>query len=484
MAKQNVAFKRKELEAKLPEYEVIRDAVAGSVAVKAKGRDYLPTPNPGDQSRGNLARYGAYLTRAVFYGVTGRTLRGLSGLIYARDPVLEIPTALQPLVDDTSGEGVSLIQLSKAVATDAISYGRAGLFVDYPETGGNVTKAELEAGNIRPTIVGYSPFQVINWRIRKRGALSMLTLVVIEETYVKQDDGFEIKHGKQWRVLRLSETDIYSVEIWREVAASSYARIKDYIPRDAAGNPLRAIPFYFVGSENNDSEIDPAPLFDLADLNMAHYRNSADHEESLFMSAQATPVITGLTEAWADKYFKNGIPLGARAGISLPVGGKAELIQAEAVSALSEEMGHKERQMVALGAKIVEQRDVQRTATESRNEEATETSLLASIANNVSVAFEQALTAAAQFNGNAEGEIVFRLNSDFSLARMSSADRAQVIKEWQAEALTFSEMRAVLRLSGVATLDDEKALAEIAKTNALLGDDEEDKPEEDEGGAE
>ena len=462
MATPNVSFKRPELVAVLPQYEVIRDAIAGSPAVKKQRTKYLPKPNAQDVSEGNNRRYTAYLTRAVFYGVSGRTLRGLMGQIFMRDPVVEVPDAMKPLVEDTNGEGVSLVQLAKKVTGWTIPYGRSGLFVDYPTTNGQVTKEQLEEQGIRPTIVGYDPAQIINWRTRKRGAVSVLSLVVLEEDYVEKDDGFEMKMGTQWRVLRLSDTDVYSVEIWRKTAAKAFTLFQaPTIPLDASGAPFKDIPFCFIGAENNDSEVDAPPMFDLADINMAHYRNSADHEENLYMSAQATPVVIGLSEAWADKYFKEGVGLGAGSSIPLPVGGDAKLLQATAEDALSKEMEHKERQMVALGAKLVEQKQVQRTATEASQEEASESSTLSSIANNVSLAFLWALGWAAMFMGIPETGIKVELNSDFDISKMTPAERAQTISEWQAEAITFAEMRAILRKSGVATLTDDEAEKQI-----------------------
>lgn len=458
----NVSFKRPELVAMLPQYEVIRDAIAGSPRVKAARTKYLPKPNAHDVSEGNDRRYKAYLTRAVFYGVTGRTLRGLQGQIFMRDPVVEVPTSMDAIVEDTNGEGVSLVQLAKKVTGWVIPYGRAGLFVDYPATNGQVTQQQLEEQGIRPTITGYDPAQILNWRTRKRGAVSVLSLVVLEEDYVESDDGFEMKLGLQWRVLRLSDSDEYSVEIWRKTAAKSFTLFQaPMMPLDANGKPFRDIPFCFIGAENNDSEMDAPPMFDLADINMAHYRNSADHEENLYTSAQATPVVIGLSEAWADKYFKEGVGLGAGSSVPLPVGGDAKFIQAEDVSALATEMEHKERQMVALGAKLVEQQEVQRTATEADQEEASESSTLSNIANNVSLGFMWALGWAALFQGVPETGIKVELNSDFSISKMTPAERAQTVSEWQAEAITFTEMRAALRKTGVATLTDEEAEKEI-----------------------
>lgn len=459
----NVAFRRKELEEKLPEYEVIRDCLAGSATIKKKRIKYLPMPNAHDQSPENMARYGAYLRRAVFYNVTRRTARGLNGQMFMRAPVIEVPPALDAVVEDVDGEGVSLTQLAQWIGTLAVSYGRAGLYVDYPDTSGIVTLADMEDKGIRPTIKGYDPFQIINWRTRARGAKSVLSLVVLEEPYAVKDDGYEVEYDTQWRVLRLSDDDVYHVEIWRKVGAEnrSFFRASAYQPLKADGQPFNDIPFCFVGSENNDSDVDEPPLYDMADLNVAHYRNSADYEEASYIAGQPTPIITGLTETWVDKYFKNGVGLGSRAAIPLPAGASADLLQAEPNNMPFAAMEHKERQMVSLGAKLVEQKKVQRTATEAGIEEAAESSTLATIAGNVSLAFVWALGWAAWYIGVPETGIKFEVNKDFDLAKMSPEERKQLIQEWQNEAITFSEMRAGLRRSGVATLTDAEAEKEI-----------------------
>jgi hypothetical protein len=119
--------------------------------------------------------------------------------------------------------------------------------------------------------------------------------------------------------------------------------------------------------------------------------------------------------------------------------------------------------MVALGAKLVEQKQVQRTATEASLDATNEISELANTANNVSAAYVRALEWCAQFAGADSSDIVFSLNTDFDIGLATPEDRAQTIKEWQTGAITFGEMRAVLRNSGIATEDDEAAKDRIAE---------------------
>jgi len=204
-------------------------------------------------------------------------------------------------------------------------------------------------------------------------------------------------------------------------------------------------------------------MYDLASINIAHYRNSADYEEACFIVGQPTPILSGLTEDWVSNVLKGVVAFGSRGGIPLPVGGDAKLLQAVENTMVKEAMEAKERQMVALGAKLVEQKSVQRTAFETKVESTSEGSILSSTAKNVSSAFLWALQKCAMFIGQDESSIEFELNTDFDLANITPEEQARVIANWQAGALSFKEMRDQLRRAGSATDEDEVVLAEVEK---------------------
>lgn len=328
----------------------------------------------------------------------------------------------------------------------------------------------------------YSPQEIINWRTIELGAKELISLVVLFEKYIIEDDGFEMKHAVQFRVLKLNEAGEYIQEIWKEDAPTqidensmkvpntgNFKLSKTFFPKDFGGNSLKEIPFSFIGSENNDPVPDSPNFYDLASLNLAHYRNSADYEESCYLVGQPTLVMSGLTEDWVKDVLGGKATMGSRGGLPLPTGGTAELLQAEQNTMVKEAMDTKERQMVALGAKLVEQKEVQRTATEAGLESAAEGSTLANVTKNVSTAFTNALKWALQFVSNGQEEILFELNTDFDISASTPEQRAEVISEWQAGAITFPEMRSVLRKAGIATEEDEKAKAaiEIDTTKAM-----------------
>jgi hypothetical protein len=472
-----VTFERSDYKKAKKQYELIQHCLDGETEVKRKRTLYLPAPNPHDTTAENMARYQSYLTRAVFYNVTGRTMRGLQGQVFMRAPLFEIPDILDHVKRDATGLGVSVVQLAKESVNYAVAFGRGGIFVDFPATGeGGVTRGDLQSGRVKPTINVYDGEQIINWRSGYVDGKLRLTLVVLREEIEVAKDSFEVTLEVQYRALIL-DADGYRQELYNKTGTQKQV----VVPLMPDGSRWSEIPFTFVGSVNNDPYLDYPPLYDLASLNLAHYRNSADYEESSYMVGQPTPVLTGLSEHWVEKVLGGRIELGSRAAIVLPEGASAQLLQALPNTLPFEAMGHKERQMVALGAKLVEQRAVQRTATEADMELTTEQSTLASSAENVSAAMTQAFKWCAIFIGETPAvvdKINFALSTEFDLIKMSSEERKAVIQEWQFGALTFSEMRHALRRAGIATLDDAAARQEMQTDGSMIAADEDEDEEE------
>jgi hypothetical protein len=461
-----VAHVRKELFDHFEEYDKIADCLKGETAVKRGLTKYLPMPNATDTSSENQSRYNAYVERAVFYNATRRTLAGLLGEIFAVDPVIEVPPELDVVIADATGGGVTAIQEAINAAHNVLAYSRTGIFIDYPDLSTPASRAQVEKGEVRPTLKIYGPKDVINWRTVTRGAKILLSLVVLQEKVeAPESDGFATRTTKQWRVLRLRD-DVYRVEIWSGEPGVVNAPVSTFTPLDADGKPFDEIPFKFIGSKNNDTVVDEPLLYDLASLNLAHYRNSADHEEASFIVGQPTYWFAGLTKDWVDTVLKKRVETGSRAAVALPEKGSAGILQPDPNTLPREGMEHKERQMVALGAKLVENRSVQRTATETTMDQRTENSILSTAANNVSDAFTWALQFAAKFVGVASDAIKFRLNTEFAIQKLSPEDQQALIASWQAHAITDEEMRSGLRKSGIATETDAEALPKLKKAKA------------------
>ena len=466
----NVAYKHKDYNRAKPEWDLVEDVLLGSARIKEQTTLYLPMPNKSDTSQANKDRYSMYLFRAVFVEITARTLVGLIGEVFSRPSVYELPPGLEPFEDNIDGAGTTLDQQSKRALRYALSLGRGGLLADAPkgmtDEQGNPrssTVAELKSGKIRPKVLFYPPQDILNWGVSTYGAQTLLSLLVLEEEIESSKDGFEMVSKKQYRVLRLSDAQTYFVELWEEKAeGGDFQMIDSFIPTMSDGKNFDHIPFHFIGSVDNTMAVDPAPLAGMARLNLAHYLNSADYEYSVYTIGMPTAVVAGLTQQWIDEnYPSKNIPLGSSVVMMLPAGGTADFLQAEPNTMAKEAMEHKEKLMVALGGKLVEQRDVQRTATEAGMDSASKTSVLGTAAQNVSFAYTSVLTDAERFVNAGTEEVEFSLNTEFDIAKMTAQDRAQLMSEWQSNGITTSEYRAKMTEAGVATLSDEDYKAEL-----------------------
>jgi hypothetical protein len=403
-------------------WQQTRDAVKGSVAIKEKRARYLPVPDgeTGSEGATNLRyaneehkgtgtlRYRNYIKRAVYTNFTGRTKNALVGAVFRKDPTIVVPAGLEYLIDDATGDGLSLNQLAKDELSNLLEVGRAGFLVDYPQADQGLSVEDVDLLDLRASIVPYTAEQIINWKLDAYGGRKLLTLIVLEEDYPDDDDEFGHEKKKQQRILRLSDEG-YSQQIYRDEMPYS----EQFFPTKADGSKWFEIPFVFCGSKNNDASIDDAPLADIAEVNLAHYRNSADYEESCFITGQPTLFIThSLSAEQFAEYNPNGIKLGSRAGHVLGETGAATLVQAEANNIVREAMNSKLNEMVAIGARIVTDRGQNETAEGARIRFASENSVLGDVVNNLSEALFTCILWVGEFMGF-DGDTEFYLNTEF-----------------------------------------------------------------------
>jgi hypothetical protein len=391
-------------------WEKTRDAVRGSVAVKDKRAKYLPVPDSETNAQGvDSVRYKQYIKRAVFTNYTGRTKNALVGAAFRKKPIIELPDGLDYLADDATGDGLSLEQMAKDELSNLLETGRTLLLVDYPQADENLSAEDVARLDLRAAIIPYAAEAVINWKTEVIAGRRLLTLVVIAEPYLEASDEFSHEAKTQYRVLRLTEEG-YSQQIYRDEEPYS----DEFFPRKADGSTWDFIPVTFVGSKNNDSTVDDAPLSDIADVNIAHYRNSADYEESCFITGQPTLFIThSLSQDQWQTYNPEGIKIGSRAGHVLGETGAASLLQANPNQLVMQAMQSKEQQMVAIGARIITDRGGNETAEGARIRFASENSVLGDIVGNLSEAVKTCLYWCGEFMGVSSDDCVFEINREF-----------------------------------------------------------------------
>lgn len=360
--------------------------------VNNQAKEFIRKPDANDHIRNTQYREDAILTN-----FTNLTKVGLTGLVFRKNPLIALPPAIDYIEDDATSSGINLLQFSQHSVAEALQVGRYGFLVDF---------------DAKAYIKPYTAESIINWKTRDVNGECLLSLVVLaEEVLIDEDDIFSQDTRTQYRVLRLDENNIYIQEVY-----DTDNNVTDYIvPVDFNGNVFNFIPFVFVGSENNDSRIDYQPLYDLAIVNLGHYRNSADYEESIFITGQPYLVVN-VGDGSATDFLAanpNGCAYGSRKALVLASGGQAYLLQASANQLVAQAMKEKIEQAAAIGARLISPAGGRETAEAAKIRYGSQHSALYTIVSNVQDAVELALSYICMFMGANPDDVEFELNDEF-----------------------------------------------------------------------
>lgn len=439
-----------------PIWKKVRDAVAGEDAIKAGGRTYLPDPS---ELTPDGARYDHYLRRAVYYNATGRTLAGLIGVAFSNWP--QIKTTKSELLLDADGSGVGLVNQSQWMLSEVMQTGRGGLLADYTAMSPVrrvKTVADMEAAGWRSFVVPYDAESILTWELSS----STLTRLVLRES-LEVNEGGEVSFVPQLREL-VVEDGTCVVRIWQR-----HSNQGQFILARETDINLPFIPFAFVGATNNDAQPDQPPMLDLANLNIAHYRNSADFEESVFIMGQPQLWISGVSEDW--KRETGTVTFGSRAAIVLPSDGKCGLLQVSPNTLAKQAMDDKERMMQALGALLLSQPSkAAKTATQTAAETKATYASLSLACDNVSDAYTKVLQWLESWGSARKSTASFAFDARFGDLAIDANGIMALVASWQAGLVPQSDAWGMLRQLGVIDQGktDEQVAGEIEGQGAPL----------------
>jgi hypothetical protein len=274
---------------------------------------------------------------------------------------------------------------------------------------------------------------------------------VLRERNENQDEFYNTELYDNYRVLWLDDDGYYNV---------ATMNLRSGQPRDASGSLLTEIPFKFVGSKDNDYTIDEPPMYDLSNVNLSHYRNSADNEESSFIVGQPTLVLS--TEQSTEELLKDnpcGISIGSRSAIVLGQGDDSKLLQAEPNNLPKSNMEQKENIMVQLGARLATPSQNQ-TAEATRINYGAETSQLSIIVSNENEAYSDCIRWCSMFeDGNADPDFEFKLNTNFIFESMTAQDLTAWMNGVQQGMFAQDDLLNMMRKSGM--LDENRSNEDI-----------------------
>jgi hypothetical protein len=430
-----------------------KHSVAGQHEIHEHGEMYLPK-----LSGQNDAEYRAYVKRALYYNATGRTLDGLTGMLFLKPPKVEYPTSMQPIIDDISMSGLSLHQFSEMVADDIVTVGRCGVLVDYPPITNASTMAEMARLGARPYATKYDAESIINWKTKRVNNIQMLSMVVLKESADIAKDEFESESVTRYRVLDLVE--VYRQRVFEEDKHGNIKQVGDDIYPLMNGNTMTFIPFEFIGVRDNSPRVDKPPLLDLVDVNLSHYLTSADLEHGRHFTGLPTPIVCGVQ-------LESGQSLSigsAKAWVFPDPQASASFLEftGQGLGELREAMREKESMMATLGARMLapESKGIESAQTASIHR-AGENSVLASISQSISISLTHILEWLRDWS-NIAGDVSVELNRDFVPPTMTAQDLTALVQSWQAGAISFDTLFDNLKQNDIIaadkTVDDEKEL--------------------------
>lgn len=436
-----------------PEWQKIED-----ITRRKNLHSYLMKINPHDESDDNKIRNQLYRTRAVFYALTGQTVAGMLGTLFRKWPSFTAPERISYLSKNADGAGNSIYQQAQSLSDDIIRKSRAGLFVTFPQTEGQVSQADTQSGRYVSTIHRIEPEQVINWSTTTVGAETKMSLVVIKESRQVVDD-YKVDYVDHIRELYL-DGGVYRERHW-EKGEKGWIPVEEFTPTDAAGKPWREIPFIFVGSENNDPDVDMPNMGAMCDLNIAHYRNSADYEDSVWFAGQAQPWMSNVDQAHIDLMKENKMYVGSRTVLAVPEGGQFAFAAAPPNPLVRQAMLDKVDMMIGLGARMMTPGKAAKTAEEAAGEREVQHSTLSLIASNVSEAYTQALKWIGKYMGVEDDDMEFTINQEFVDVKRDPIELREIMLGWIQGTIPIADYVRFMQRYGI--FDQERDAEEYAE---------------------
>lgn len=429
----------------LVQWQRCRDVIAGTDAVKDAGETYLPRLK--SQKVGD---YRAYKARANFFNGTGRTHGALVGMIFRKPPQSVLPTAdlLTIYLQNVDLNGNPIDIFSREVVEETLAVGNYGILVDFPmrDLTQQITVAQAEQLNLRPSLKGYCREKVINWRYGVVNNAKTLVMVVLEECAELQGDNeFEIITQPQYRVLDLDDNGNYRVRVFIIDKNGKEQLLPNYPQYPTMNNaPLLFIPFQFVAEED---DIEP-PLLDLVDVNLSHYRTSADYENGCHFAGSPTMYVFGYNAT-----EPNGQPTPIYVGSETAIvlnnpEAKAGFIEftGQGLEPLENNLDRKQQQMALLGARVIanEQKGVEAADTANIHRVG-ENSVLADISIEVSLALSQCLKWFVDWMSLNSTDVIYKLNRDFTPVAVDGPTLTAYIGALQSGVLSEEELFDLLQ---------------------------------------
>ena len=453
----NVDYRHADFEMYAPLWREMRHAALGEWKVKAERETYLKRPSgqivlkPDDAQVATIKNraYDNYLMRAHYPDLVYQSIRGLLGIIQRKPHRIELPSRLDYLRDTATIDGAPLTVLISRLFEDVLTVGRVPLATDFNDT------------SRRPFLCPYDAEMLINWRTKSVDGAWKLALAVIEQRVEDETaiDPFEPSMVTEWMALFLENGRV----VRRKFRADDDGEIFQVEGSEDAPSmrlsELDELPLTIIGTSDLLPDVERPPLLGLSATALAIYRNSADYEQALHMTAQPTPTVTGIDAE--DPHRPRTI--GAGTVWYLPdTSSRASMLEFSGAGCGSQRqaMIDKTNQAIQQGVGLIESQTGQAESGEAKKlRQSARTSTLHEIVGTVEGGLLAELKRAALWADANPDQVVVELNRDFHDVALSAQDLTALVQSWQQRAISHKTLYYNLKQGEIippdSTFDEE-----------------------------
>ena len=441
----------------------MRTVFEGDKAIKANAKTYVPK-NTGVSD----SDYNAIIQRSVFENFTEATAKGISGLIFAKEPTISLPASLELLIDNIDMDDNTIVDLSQNIVNELMEVGRCGLLIDVPniDTSG-MTKPQTDALNIRAFTKLYKSETIINWRYESINSVNKLTLLVLHEVYEDWTDDFTAEYKNRYRVYKLIN-NVCNVAV-NEEKDKTFIATMEFKPVMANRKTINYIPF--IPLTYKDISIIPVkpPLMDIANINLNYYGVAVERRNVIHFVGNPFFMGKGINTR-DDKGNALTITLGSSiAQIFQEPNADMKIVETQGTGLAFNEsyLNDCKSTMAALGARLlVPEANAQISENTMQMKTAGYRATIMQIANTASRAITQALKIIAEWEGQNPDEVKLELNTDYNLSEMDAQTITALVTAWQTGAIRQEDMFKKLQkgeiIESQLSFDDFKSNLEVA----------------------
>lgn len=386
----------------LNERHLLRTIRGGTKDMQAAGKLYLPQ-EPGESVSGYKNR----LCRTILTNFVKRAVKNLASKPFTR-PLVITSERHQDFADEyvkaIDGRGTSLTSLCSKVFEDALWQGSSFIAVDAPADGGRPYAYMLSADNI------------LGYRLDEDDKLLEIR---IKEKIVVQDDDFKEEEVGRVRVFK-REGDVVKWDLYEQKRGGTYLKVladQPFALKEIAVQPVHCSPADTAGDL-----FSPAPMADMAYLNLRHYQETSDQSNILHVARVPVLFAKGFSD---DMQIKIGSEQAIKGGEDSDL--KYVEHTGQAIGAGRQSIIDLENLMASYGAEMLQNTGAVETATGRALKAGENNNQIAMLAVSMAAGIEKVFEWLSQFNRIQGAEFNVDIHTDYGIS--ANADELNSLRD-------------------------------------------------------